>query len=265
MKYSIVMAYHNRQFQLINSIISISKSICKDIEIIIVDDNSREEQRIESIINRFPLLNIKIIRINEDEKKHVNPCIPYNMGFKKASGETVIIQNPECIHIGDILDYIDKNFKQGEYYAFGCYSLSEENTKRIDLSNTGSPDIITYMNKTLVKLPNVTATHDYANGWYNHSRHRPVGYHFVSCIKKQDLDELGGFDERYANGIGWDDNEFLHRVKLKGLSVKIVDTPFAMHQWHESNDASYKKGVVTYNTDLYKNVTLQSKNWRVNN
>ncbi|WP_435523778.1 glycosyltransferase family 2 protein [Chryseobacterium indoltheticum] len=43
---------------------------------------------------------------------------------------------------------------------------------------------------------------------------------------------MGGFDERFAKGIAFDDNEFLYRVNLKGLEVQIVEDPIVLHQNH---------------------------------
>ena len=100
-KISIVMSYFNRKEQLKLTLQSI-KSNYLNKEIIIVDDNSREDQKVESFINTFKNnLDIKVITITEKEKTWVNPCIPYNIGIKAASGDIVVLQNPEVMHVGD--------------------------------------------------------------------------------------------------------------------------------------------------------------------
>jgi hypothetical protein len=48
------------------------------------------------------------------------------------------------------------------------------------------------------------------------------------------MDVLGGFDERYGDGCSYDDDEFLHRVKLLGLELKIIDEVIGVHQWHNT-------------------------------
>jgi hypothetical protein len=105
--------------------------------------------------------------------------------------------------------------------------------------------------------------------WYNHSIYRPAAYHFVSAITKKNMDKLNGFDERYSNGIGFDDDEFLYRIKLLGLDVQIHDEPFVIHQWHYSENNFFAKSenvgeAITKNQNLFNNVTKKSKSWYVN-
>ena len=98
---SIVSAYYNRKDLLINTLESLKNSEVKDYEYIVVDDVSSDEHRIEDLQELYP--NLKVIRINKEDKWWVNPCIPYNIGFKQIKGDIVIIQNPECKHMGDIM------------------------------------------------------------------------------------------------------------------------------------------------------------------
>jgi GT2 family glycosyltransferase len=75
---------------------------------------------------------------------------------------------------------------------------------------------------------------------------------------KTDLDKVGGFDERYAKGISYDDDDFLYRVNDKGLSIKIVNDPFVIHQYHPP--FTYKKegwqDLHTINKNLFKSTWL---------
>jgi hypothetical protein len=48
---------------------------------------------------------------------------------------------------------------------------------------------------------------------------------------------LGGFDESYAQGVGFDDDDLLFRIQQKGLEVHIVDSPFILHQNHYDSDS----------------------------
>ena len=71
------------------------------------------------------------------------------------------------------------------------------------------------------------------NGWYNHGIYRPCAFHFCSGITRKNLIELNGFDESYANGICYDDNEFLYRINLKGLKIIFENDFKSIHQYHE--------------------------------
>ena len=50
------------------------------------------------------------------------------------------------------------------------------------------------------------------------------------------MDILGGYDERFAKGIGFDDYDFTHRVKNLGLNIKVIDDPYVIHQWHKPTE-----------------------------
>jgi len=214
MKISIVMAFYNRQKLLDKTLESIDKSLIKDYELIIVDDASDEPLVCE---------RAHIIRIEPKDKWYHNPCIPFNRGFRAAQGDVIVIQNPECYHVGDILAYVQNNIKRNLYLAFGCYAINGMET---ELFHEGKmPDIGDYK-----FAMNSTNKAEY-NGWYNHNRHRPVAYHFCSAITREDMFTLGGFDERYAHGVAFDDNEFIRRIKKK-MAVSIIHPPFVIHQYH---------------------------------
>lgn len=228
---SIVSAYHNRKDLFYNTLKSIELSNYKDFEYIVVDDCSDEDHRIEEFSQIFPFL--KVIRLEKKDKWYINPCVVFNKGFKESKGDIIIIQNPECIHVGDILERASQ-INDDEYISFGCYSINEDITKKLlSLIYEKKSDI---PNKefllNVIKPDYVGVTMDGQNGWYNHPILRSVGFHFCSAITKKNLDDLGGFDERFAIGIAYDDNELLCRIRKKGLKVNITTNPFVTHQWH---------------------------------
>lgn len=245
---SIVTGYYNRIDLFMNTLKTIEKSEIKDIEVIAVDDGSSEEHRLEGIIERFPFL--KVIRIEPEDKWWINPCVPFNKGFKEAKGDIIIIQNPECKHMGDVIKRASQ-INKDEYISFACYSIDEETT---------------YGSMRNLQIINRGVTYDGQLGWYNHSRIRPVGYHFCSAIHKSNLDELGGFDERYAHGVAYDDNEILHRIGKMGLKIGIVDQPFVIHQWHYNGNYQRPNNteLVNKNKNLLYNVTMKESTWKVN-
>lgn len=233
MKISIVMAYYNRKSLLLNTLKSISD---KNVEIIVVDDASDDNHRLDDV------KGIKLIRVDKDTKKWINPCIPFNMGFKQAIGDVVIIQNPECIHFGNIVQYVKDNIREGLYLNFACYSIDEFKTKQIKNAKSIGRVISPLVKRGVVR--------DGETAWYNHSIYRPHKLHFCSAIMKSDLDKLGGFDERFSLGIGYDDNEFLYRLE-KNLVVDIIDRPFVIHQYHGVTDYS-NRDLVLRNKILYE-------------
>ena len=230
MSISIVMAYHNRRNQLKKTLESIR--YFGDPEIIVVDDAS--DERIDDLEGITP------IRIEPEQKTWFNSCIPYNMGFAKAKSEIVIIQNPECVHVGDILGY-SSQIHDGIVFSYAAYSLDYHLVYNY-YSPEGLKDLI-------MKEPQrIQVAH---HGWYNHSIHRPVGYHFCMAMMRTDLEKLGGFDERFYAGIAFEDDDLVRRIRNMGLDLQIIDDPFVIHQKHTRTDYQNNWGRRIMNESLY--------------
>jgi GT2 family glycosyltransferase len=212
---SIVMAYYNRLPQLRYTLKTIEKSLSKNFEVVIVDDYSSEEHSIDTISLEFKSLNFKIIKMQNlnSKKTYVGPSIPYNIGFRESQGDKIIIQNPECCHMGDVIAYTDNNLSDDLYLSFHCFASGKRELN--DLYSNNYLDITTS-----------------AGRWYNHGIHRPASYHFTTAITRKNLIELNGFDEKYAGGFNYDDDEFIQRIKKKQLKIEFVDDPWTIHQYH---------------------------------
>jgi len=236
------MTYYNRARQLLKTLETIRKTRHTNYEIVVVNDGS------ETHINDK---NVHEIYIPKEEKKWVTPVIPQNMGVQKAidlGAEIIILQNAECFHVGDILMYANDNLTEQNYISFGCYSLDEMNTLDENIDAKLS-DIISANNKD--------ATGDGQNAWYNHPFHRGVCYDFCAAVTVENIVKLNAYDERYADGIGYSDDDLVQRIQRMKLSIIIPipeTNPFCIHQWHYSGKSQYSqeelflKNRVLYNT-----------------
>jgi hypothetical protein len=45
---------------------------------------------------------------------------------------------------------------------------------------------------------------------------------------------VGGFDERFAHGIAYDDNALLYHILKNKISLRICDEMISLHQYHYS-------------------------------
>lgn len=255
---SIAITYFNRKKQFINTLISLTHSSVKNFEVIVVDDGSDEDQRIEDLQEQFDFL--KVIRINKEDKQHFNPCVPYNLAFSKCSGDFIVIQNAECMHYGDILKAVVEKLNDNNYISFGCYSIDEEITNKIKFNEEE------LQSKLKIEFLPINQEVNGRNGWYNHGKYRPTGLHFCSAITRNNLKKLNGFDERYANGCCFDDNEFLHRVKILGLQIYFENEQVCLHQYHENfnyNNIDFVK-LNNLNHHLYTQHTLKENIFRAN-
>jgi len=215
---SIVMSHYNRLALLKFTLKTISQSSTKDFEIVIVDDFSNEENSITNLPNEFPNFKFQIVEMKNvvSTKYYCNPCVPYNVGLRASRGDKIIIQNPECCHMGDVISYVDKFLTDDQYFAFHCFSCDRNDLK---LLHNGLPVNLDREGPSKAR-------------WYNHKTHRPVAYHFTSAITRKNLIDLNGFDERFATGLNYDDDELVQRIKYKNLSIEFIESPYVIHQYH---------------------------------
>lgn len=203
MRLSIVIPYYDRRALLINVLKSIRP--LDDMEVIIVDDGSFVQ--VDDIIDDYDF-EIKILKL-ERKTRWRGPTVAYNVGFREADGDVIMINSSECVHIGDITGYVAKNFKPDDYIAFSAL-MGVENMDIDDIEKAESKGAWWGVHSTIKNL-----------------------IPYCGVISKANMNKLCGYDMRFAGGIGWDDYDFTHRVKNLGLNTSIVDSPFVLHQYHE--------------------------------
>jgi glycosyltransferase involved in cell wall biosynthesis len=244
---SLVMAYHNRPKQLQITLESI-EFYCKNtdnLEIIIIDDASDAGQTAEEAIQSFKL-PIRVQYIPLEEHWWINPCVPFNMGIKQAQGDIVCLQTPECVHVdGDLLGYFRDHVTNQNYLTTSCLtSLTEIPSRYPQFSLLATLDGIE-MNQGISNLIRIA----------RHKCWAGRKYHFLSAMTKSNMDQLGGFDETYADGYAYDDDEFLFRAEESGLDVQLLPpiVGYVVHQWHEKNP-KYSGGCPEWfkNQDRYR-------------
>lgn len=243
------MTYKDRLPQLLHTLNTISQFGFLG-EIIICDDFSEESQKANIAIPKFQNLDIKVVY---PSKKYNNPCMAYNEAFRNCSKDIIILQNPECCWMGNIAKYVQEHIAPKKYITFACLSIPKAET--FALQNN--------------KISNILDV-EHLSKWINHSKKRPCCFHFCAAILKSDLENYlqGGFDEQFADGVCFDDTEFIFRIRKERFTTSVIDDPFVVHQWHPktwkstlegSYEASYAKNqdlfkltVTTYKTQDYK-------------
>ena len=252
-KISIAMSYINRKSQLEYTLNTISKSSHKNVEIVIVDDGSLEDHRIEDLVEKFDM-DIVLIRIDPSEKEWINPCVPYNIALDRCTGDIIILQNPEVCHVGDVLNYAKVNVNDNVYLTFSVVSSAseQENQKIYDFK-----DDINSANFT-----NVFKMHS----WYNHPIYRNSQFHFLTAMTRNTLEKIGGFNETFKYGLSYDDDELVSRLRK---TVRCVTLPpevgFGIHLWHPGGSSFYDKDVdllktlININLKLHKNLEKSSQ------
>lgn len=251
-KISIVMAYAERYKQLEATLMTISKSKYTNFEIIIVNDS---KQNLTSLKEQFQQLEIVIFE--NTNKSYINPCMTYNKGIDIATGDIIIIQNPECCHIGDILSITSCLLKKNEYLVFPTFYFHEYRQNDIihDLlyknndNNFWNEKFIKEVFKVTLDEESKAAFSD-TKGWCSHHKYLPLYLHFCSAIYKSDLINIGKFSEKYKDGTCFDDDDLVRKIKLHNFNINyycISEYPdsypalaefnaFCFHQHHNKLD-----------------------------
>ena len=110
-KVSIISAVYNREKYLIRFINSIRSQKFSDIEIIFIDDFSKD--RSVKIIENFKKIDERIILIKN--KKNKGTFICRNLGVLKSKGEYLVLPDPDDILSPDIIDISYKFAKKYNY------------------------------------------------------------------------------------------------------------------------------------------------------
>ena len=91
------------------------------------------------------------------------------------------------------------------------------------------------------------------NYWKSHSLNYTL-IPFCAVINHEDLQLLSGYDEKFEDGVGFDDFDFVERIDNIKLKTQLIDHPFCIHQMHEpsiySNDINVK--YIYYLRDNFK-------------
>lgn len=259
-KIHIVLSYKNRKTQFLYTLKKLDEFNFLDksanrLTVIVVDDGSDDDNRLEDIIDNYNF-KITLFRIEPEQKTWENyTCVQYNIGFRLIDGnddDLVILQNPECVHKGNILKYSLDNVTHKDYLVYSCINLFEKQTQSILTTDTCE------LGPEHVGPEGSRGTLVGGIDWYVHPKWNPRYFHFCSCITYKNLKKLNGFDMRFIYGHSFDDDEFALRVSRLGLNRKIISEPYVCHLYHKRNDPtpddSKRWSSLFYNRDLFESI-----------
>ena len=237
-KVTIVMVYYQRQNVLNKTLESLKQYDPKSFNVIIVDNVSPDD-----II--LPKVDYPVRVIKQKDPKYKQVILAYNEGFKQAindGAEIIVFQCSECAHSGDVLS-IARKVKKGTYFAFPCYSLKEGD----DIDN--------------VIINNRAAKFDGDEGWYNHELYSPRYFNFCAAMTADDLIKINGFDERFKDGIAYEDDYLVYQLRQAGIKLVIPTYgPFVFHQWHYNTVFNADRGAkISYNKELFVKLIKEGK------
>lgn len=222
-KIAVVMSYFNRPDHIRRTLETIFRTKHTNYDIIVIDDASHIPMDFTPYLGP----NFHVLTITKEEKDWYVPVVTYNKGFQYAidiGAESVIIQNSECFHVGDVLMYVEENLTDSNYISFGCFSVDK------DLSQKSEEEIISVMNSNRIR-----AVRNCETAWYNHPTINPRLLEFCNAIKTKNLIRLNGYDERFVKAVSHADTELVHRIRHIGFDTIITQppNPVVIHTWHD--------------------------------
>lgn len=215
---SLILPYWDRQEAADKALKSLEIYKGLDLEVIVVDDGNK-------IPFQVPVspLNIKVVTLTQ--KDTPKSCVvPWNEGVKASSGDVIILSCAEVIHESPIIEQM-----KSELDIMGKDGYV--------LASAWCPE---------------------TNEWHCHSSIRTprnvwgTGLSFFGMMNKELFYRAGGFDERYRDGAGYEDNDFINRLLCVGAEFKIRDDLKVVHP-KKGAAISWPAGAFEKNYELFKN------------
>lgn len=193
---SVVMPYWDRESLLRRTLTQFERLYSSlKMEVVVANDGSKEPR-----LDAYPF-PVKIVSLPEKDTPK-NPCVPINRGVEESSGGVIVITNPEIYHPEPIFPKMMEELigLGGRGYVLAAC----KGEKRFHCHSTK-------------KAPGQDRIPDGS------------GLHFCAMMYRSFFDEIGGFDEDYRNGAGYDDNDFAWRIHRGKGKVKIRDDLVVTH------------------------------------
>lgn len=232
---SLIVCAFNAEKYIETTIKSLIDQTQKDIEIIIVNDGSKDNTL--NIIKHYQKLDNRIKLINN--KKNVGVSISRNIALEKASGE--------YFEFVDADDYIDKNT------ALKLYEKSTKNNldmcffKGIDF-NDGTNELVENDYYSLKYYPS-----DFKKDVFNYNDCIPFIHRLAvsTCLTFYNLDFINKFKIRFPNikKMHFEDNYFFVKAFLKAERVSKVDKILYFRRLH--SDSITHNWNILFNDFLY--------------
>lgn len=166
-----------------------------DLEVVVVDDGNV----IPFVAPDVPL-NIKVIR--RPLKSEPKSCISaWNEGVRQSSGEIIVLSCIEVLHEKPVLAQMAEHL----------YSLGESGYV---LAAAWCPEHGIWHCHSTVSVP------DCPSG---------TGISFCGALHRSLFEKVGGFDEAYAEGAGYEDRDFIRKLVSAGAKFVIRDDLAVTH------------------------------------
>lgn len=238
MKISLIISTWNRPHLLQWGLTSLARQeFTHEFELILLNDAFVEDIATKNLAMKYKdLLNIRYFHTGASKTQDIRreQCFALNYGIQQSTGDVIILTGPEMYH------------------------LSPNNIHNLITPFLENHKIITTPEESVSKddggqfLKNLEAGKPDDMGLFNGSRHLSNLYNFFMGIWKEQLIDMGGFDEDFT-GWAYDDTDLASRLQADGCVYHHVDAKI-MHLWHPRGGAkgpNYTANI-NHNKKLYQ-------------
>lgn len=232
MKVSVIIsACPNREELFERSLVTYAKQEFnkKEFEILLVDDGDRSElfELCKQAHKRFGL-QFQYIKIDPARSsypiKSFTPALTNNIGFRKATGDVVVIAGPETM--------------QAENNMKVAHSMANRRQCAYGLVFRAAPEFNEYLKQSdwekqsfdqLLRIPGAQAE----------CRTRPPhppAYWYCMAVARGYVMHIRGVDEKFLEGICAEDDDFANRMKFAGVTPVFEHNIVGIHQNHDAGD-----------------------------
>jgi len=215
---SVIIPAYNHEKYITDSLQSVARQSYKNFELIVLNDGSTDNtgELIKMFIEENPFINIRYINKNNE-----GVCKTLNKGLEIAKGKYVAflasddMWEPQKLEIQ--VDFMERNDNIGLVFTDAWFLKFNERThiKWSDYKN----NLDRY----------------FKNGIQNADMYlllltRPIIPALTVMVRKQILDEIGGFDEKLV----YEDLDMWLRI-TQNYPIGYIDIPLALYRLHDKN------------------------------
>ena len=215
---SVILPYWDRQGAAEEALRSMAKAYPDlEIEVVVVDDGNP----VPFVVPDLPLA-IRVVR--RPLKHEQRSCIAaWNEGVRQARGDIICLSCAEVVHQRPVL-------------AQMAAELENQGPMGYVLAAAWCPDFRQWHCHSSVPVPTCPPG---------------TGLSFCSMLRRSLYDLVGGFDEAYMAGVGYEDRDFIQRMHRAGARFLIRDDLVVIHpktgatiawpsEWFETNRILYE-------------------------
>jgi glycosyltransferase involved in cell wall biosynthesis len=192
---SLILPYWDRQAATDKALRSIEAAYRGlDLEVILVDDGGPPFE--------VPDLEIDLRVITRPRKAiPTSPCGPWNEGARQARGDVLALSCAEIVHPQPVLGAMLENLRElgPEGYVLAAAWVPEERVWHCHSS---------------VEVPTCPPG---------------TGIGFLGMLNRELFERIGGFDQAYLAGAGYEDRDFIQRLHAAGAKFQIRDDLVVHH------------------------------------